>query len=168
VLLLVVFFLGFLAIFAEPGLAVTAITIEEMTIGTFKRKKLIMLAAVGVGSGMVFGFARILLSNMLPFGGIHLSWILTPCYCLALLLTIFAPEDFSSIAWDTAGIATGPIAVPIMITAGLGLGNDSLRADGAFGIVATASVFPIITILVSVIIDKVKSEKAIRSGHEED
>jgi hypothetical protein len=167
VILLVVFFLGFFAIFAEPGLAVTAVTIEEMTIGTFKRNKLIMLAAIGVGGGMFFGFARILFSNMLPFGGIHLSWILTPCYCLALLLTIFVPEDFSSIAWDTAGIATGPIAVPIMITAGLGLGNDSLRADGAFGIVAISSVLPIIAILVSGIIDKMKSERALRSSHEE-
>jgi hypothetical protein len=166
IILLVVFFLGFLAIFAEPGLAVTAVTIEEMTTGTFKRKKLIMLAAIGVGGGMVFGFARILFSNILPSGGIHLSWILTPCYCLALLLTIFAPEDFSSIAWDTAGIATGPIAVPIMITTGLGLGNDSLRADGAFGIVATSSVLPIIAILVSGIIDKVKSKRAIRSKYE--
>jgi hypothetical protein len=166
VILLVVFFLGFLAIFAEPGLAVTAVTIEEMTIGTFKRKKLIMLAALGVGGGMVFGFARILFSNMLPTGGIHLSWILVPCYCLALILTIFVPDDFSSIAWDTAGIATGPIAVPIMITMGLGLGNDSLRADGAFGIVATSSVFPIIAILVSGIIDKKKSERALRSSHE--
>jgi hypothetical protein len=163
VILLIVFFLGFFAIFAEPGLAVTAVTIEEMTIGTFKRKKLIMLAAIGVGGGMFLGFARILFSNMLPSGGIHLSWILTPCYCLALILTIFAPEDFSSIAWDTAGIATGPISVPIMITAGLGLGNDSLRADGAFGIVAISSVFPIIAILVSGILDKAKSEKAIRS-----
>jgi hypothetical protein len=166
VILLVVFFLGFLAIFAEPGLAVTAITIEEITTGTFKRNKLIMIAAIGVGGGMVLGFARVLFSNMLPSGGIHLSWILTPCYCIALFLTIFAPEDFSSIAWDTAGIATGPIAVPIMITTGLGLGNDSLRADGAFGIVATSSVFPIIAILVSGIIDKVKSERSIRSNHE--
>jgi hypothetical protein len=167
VILLVVFFLGFFAIFAEPGLAVTAVTIEDMTIGTFKRNKLIMLAAIGVGGGMLFGFARILFSNLLPSGGIHLSWILTPCYCLALILTIFVPEDFSSIAWDTAGIATGPIAVPIMITAGLGLGNDSLRADGAFGIVATSSVLPIIAILVSGIIDKIKSERALRSSHEE-
>jgi hypothetical protein len=166
VILLVVFFLGFLAIFAEPGLAVTAVTIEEMTIGTFKRKKLIMLAALGVGGGMVFGFARILFSNILPSGGIHLSWILVPCYSLALILTIFVPDDFSSIAWDTAGIATGPIAVPIMITMGLGMGNDSLRADGAFGIVATSSVFPIIAILVSGIIDKKKSERALRSNHE--
>jgi hypothetical protein len=102
----------------------------------------------------------------MPQGGIHLSWILIPCYCLALFLTIFAPEEFSSIAWDTAGIATGPISVPIMITTGLGLGNDSLRADGAFGIVATASVFPIIAILVSGIIDKAKSKRALRSSHE--
>jgi hypothetical protein len=166
VIFLVIFFLGFLAIFAEPGLAVTAVTIEEITIGTFKRNKLITIAAIGVGVGMVLGFARVLFSNMLPSGGIHLSWILIPCYGLALFLTIFAPEEFSSIAWDIAGIATGPIAVPIMITAGLGLGNYSLRADGAFGIVATSSVFPIIAILVSGIIDKVKSQRAIRSNHE--
>ena len=164
-ILVVVFFLGFFAIFAEPGLALTAVTVEEMTIGTFKRQKLIMLAAIGVGGCMAIGFARVLFSNMLPAGSIHLSWILAPCYTIALILTIFAPEDFSSIAWDVAGIATGPIAVPIMITTGLGLGNDSLRADGAFGIVATASVFPIIIILVSGIIDKAKSKRAIRSSY---
>jgi len=161
VILSIVFFLGFLAIFAEPGLAITANTVEEMTTGIFKCSKLIMLAAIGVGSGMAIGFARILFSNLLPSGGIHLSWILAPCYGLALLLTIFAPEDFCSIAWDVAGISTGPITVPIIITMGLGLGNDSLRADGAFGIVATASVFPIIIILVSGIIDKVKSKRVL-------
>jgi len=54
-----------------------------------------------------------------------------------------------------------------MITTGLGLGRDSLRADGAFGIVALASVFPIIAILVSGIIDKVKSKRAIGDGYAE-
>ncbi len=163
IILVIVFFLGFLAIFAEPALAVTAVTVEEMTTGIFKRSKLIMIAAAGVGMGMAVGFARVLFSNVLPSGGIHLSWILTPCYGLALLLTVFAPEDFSSIAWDVAGIATGPIAVPIIITTGLGLGRDSLRADGAFGIVATASVLPIIVILVSGILDKAKSKRALKN-----
>ena len=163
VILAIVFFLGFLAIFAEPGLAVTAVTVEEMTTGTFKRSKLIMIAAMGVGGGMVIGFARVLFSNMLPAGGIHLSWILAPCYAIALILTIFAPEDFSSIAWDVAGIATGPITVPIIITTGLGLGRDSLRADGAFGIVATASVFPIIVILISGIVDKARSKRILNN-----
>jgi hypothetical protein len=160
--LVFVFFLGFLSIFAEPALAATAVTVEEMTTGTFKRSKLVMIAAAGVGLGIALGFARILFSNMLPQGGIHLSWILAPCYALALILTAFAPEDFSSIAWDVAGIATGPITVPIIITTGLGLGADSLRADGAFGIVATASVIPIIAILVSGILDKQKSKRAIK------
>jgi len=164
VILVIVFILGFLAIFAEPGLAVTAVTVEEMTTGTFRRSKLIMIAAIGVGVGIAIGFARVLFSNILPHGSIYLSWILAPCYVLALILTIFAPEDFSSIAWDVAGIATGPISVPIIITTGLGLGPDSLRASGAFGIVATASVFPIIAILVSGIIDKAKSKKVIGSG----
>jgi len=162
VILVIVFFLGFFAIFAEPGLAVTAATVEEMTTGTFRRSKLIKIAAMGVGGGMVIGFARVLFSNMLPVGGIHLSWVLAPCYCFALILTIFAPEDFSSIAWDVAGIATGPISVPIIITTGLGLGRDSLRADGAFGIVATASVFPIIVILISGIIDEARSKRMLK------
>jgi hypothetical protein len=159
--LVFVFFLGFLAIFAEPALAATAATVEEMTTGTFKRIHLVMIAAAGVGLGMAIGFGRVLFSNMLPSGGIHLSWILAPCYALALLLTAFAPEDFSSIAWDVAGIATGPITVPIIITTGLGLGADALRADGAFGIVATASVIPIIAVLVSGILEKRKSRRAI-------
>ena len=167
VIFAVVFFLGVFAIFAEPGLAVTAVTVEEMTTGIFKRQKLIILSAIGVGAGIVLGFARVLLSNLLPYGGIHLSWVLLPCYGLALVLTVFAPEDFSSIAWDVAGIATGPIAVPIIITTGLGLGPDSLRADGAFGIVATASVVPIITVLVSGIVDKAKSKKAIGKNYGE-
>ncbi|MDR0450423.1 MAG: DUF1538 domain-containing protein [Treponema sp.] len=161
-ILVFVFFLGFFAIFAEPALAATAVTVEEMTTGTFKRSKLVMNAAVGVGIGMSLGFARVLFSNLLPAGGIHLSWILAPAYLLALILTAFAPEDFSSIAWDVAGIATGPISVPIIITTGLGLGADSLRADGAFGIVATASVIPIIAVLVPGIIDKQKSKRAIK------
>ncbi|GHV71592.1 hypothetical protein AGMMS49928_24090 [Spirochaetia bacterium] len=159
--LVFVFFLGFLAIFAEPALAATAITVEEMTTGTFKRSTLVITAAVGVGIGMVLGFARVLFSNMLPTGGIHLSWLLTPCYILALILTIVSREDFASIAWDVAGIATGPIAVPIIITTGLGLGTDSLRADGAFGIVAMASVIPIIAILILGIIDVQRSKRAI-------
>jgi hypothetical protein len=161
-ILVFVFFLGFFAIFAEPAQAATAITVEEMTTGTFKRSKLVMIAAIGVGIGMALGFARVLFSNMLPAGAIRLSWILGPSYALALILTAFAPEDFSSIAWDVAGIATGPITVPIIITTGMGLGADSLRADGAFGIVATASVIPIITVLVSGIIDKQKSRRAIK------
>ncbi|GHV93841.1 hypothetical protein AGMMS50293_01610 [Spirochaetia bacterium] len=164
--LVFVFFLGFLAIFAEPALAATAVTVEEMTTGTFKRSKLVMIAAVGVGIGMGLGFARVLFSNMLPAGGIHLSWILAPCYTLALILTAFAPNDFSSIAWDVAGIATGPITVPIIITTGLGLGSDSLRADGAFGIVATASVIPIIAILVSGILDNLKSRRVLKEQGE--
>jgi hypothetical protein len=114
---------------------------------------------------MVIGFARVLFSNLMPQGSIHLSWILVPCYTIALILTIFATEDFCSIAWDIAGIATGPISVPIIITTGLGLGADSLKADGAFGIVATASVFPIIIILVSGIIDNAKSKQAIGKRH---
>jgi hypothetical protein len=163
IILAIVFFLGFLAIFAEPGLAVVAVTVEEMTTGVFKRSKLIMIAAVGVGAGMAVGFARVLFSNLMPAGGIHLSWILVPCYGLALLLTVFAPEDFSSIAWDVAGIATGPITVPIIITTGLGLARDSLRADGTFGIVATASVVPVIVILVSGIIENAKSKRALKN-----
>ncbi|MCL2478396.1 MAG: DUF1538 domain-containing protein [Treponema sp.] len=163
-ILAIVFFIGFLAIFAEPSLAVTASAVEDITTGTLRRSKLIALTAAGVGLGIAAGFARILFSNLLPEGGIHLTWILAPCYAVALLLTVFAPEEFSAIAWDVAGMAVGPVSVPIIITMGLGLGNDSLRADGAFGIVSTAGAFPVIVILVSGIIDRAKSVRALRNS----
>jgi hypothetical protein len=112
-----------------------------MTTGTYKRSALVSVVAVGVGAGLSVGFASILFR--LP-----LSLVLGAPYALALILTIFSSEDFAAIAWDSAGVTTGPVTVPLVIATGLGIGG-STGAASSFGVVAAASVFPVVAVLAS-------------------
>ncbi|HRW23141.1 MAG TPA: DUF1538 family protein [Spirochaetia bacterium] len=137
--LLFVFILGFGATLAEPSLSALGTTVEDLTTGTYKKSTLVGMVAVGVGLGLAFGFASILFD--LP-----LAWVLGVPYALALVLTAFAPEDFAAIAWDSAGVTTGPITVPLVIATGLGIGGRA-GAASSFGVVAAASVFPVVAVL---------------------
>lgn len=139
--LVFVFVMGVGATVAEPSLNALGITLEELTTGTYKRLFLILTVALGVGAGMAMGFGRILFDwPIIP--------LLTGSYLLALALTLFSSEEMSAIAWDCAGVTTGPITVPLMIAAGLGIGQRAGTAE-AFGVVTMASVFPIIAVLLS-------------------
>ncbi len=138
--LLFVFVLGLGATLAEPSLLALGMTIEEVTTGTYKSRALVLTVGVGVGIGMVVGFGRLLVD--LP-----LSLALGVPYAIALILTAFSSEEFSAIAWDSAGVTTGPVTVPLVIATGLGMGTGS--SGGAFGVLAAASAFPIVTVLVS-------------------
>ncbi len=75
-------------------------------------------------------------------------WILVGAYGVTLFLTIFSDEEFTAIAWDSAGVTTGPITVPLVIATGVGIGAQAGVAD-SFGVIASASVFPILTVLLS-------------------
>ena len=139
--LVFVFVMGVGATVAEPSLNALGITLEELTTGTYKRSFLILTVALGVGTGMAMGFGRILF-----------AWPIVPLlagsYALALALTVFSSEEISAIAWDCAGVTTGPITVPLVIAAGLGIGQRAGAAE-AFGVVTMGSVFPIIAVLLS-------------------
>jgi len=139
--LVFVFVMGVGATLAEPSLNALGITLEELTTGTYKRSFLILTVALGVGTGMAMGFGRILF-----------AWPIVPLlagsYALALVLTWFSDEEFAAIAWDSAGVTTGPITVPLVIAAGLGIGQRAGVAE-AFGVVTMGSVFPIIAVLLS-------------------
>merc|ERR1712187_93982 len=67
-------------------------------------------------------------------------------YAIALVLTIFADEGLCCVAWDSAGVTTGPVTVPLVLSLGVGLCGRLGSADG-FGILACASVCPIISVL---------------------
>jgi hypothetical protein len=69
-------------------------------------------------------------------------------YLLALVLTVVSSEEFVNVAWDSAGVTTGPITVPLVLAMGLGFGNATHAVEG-FGILAMASIGPIITVLLS-------------------
>ena len=139
VLLLFAFIMGYGATLAEPALNALAITVEEITIGTFKKSLLIQAVAVGVGTGISLGVAKIV-------WGIPLMWLLVPPYLLLLLLTAMSAEDYVNISWDSAGVTTGPVTVPLVLAMGLGIGSQMGVVEG-FGILAAASVCPILSVL---------------------
>ena len=139
--LVFVFVMGVFATVAEPSLNALGVTLEELTTGTYKRTLLLLTVALGVGTGMAVGFGRILFDwPLIP--------LLAGTYVLALALTFFSSEEITCIAWDCAGVTTGPITVPLVIAAGLGIGQRAGAAE-AFGVVTMASVFPILAVLLS-------------------
>jgi hypothetical protein len=131
--------LGFLVTFAEPGLQVMGRKIEATSGGEFRRVQLVAAVASGVAIGMAIGILRIALA--LP-----LVYFLTALYAVALLLTVFSSEDVVNVAWDSAGVTTGPITVPFVLSLGLNI-TRSTNGTGGFGILALSSVCPVISVL---------------------
>jgi hypothetical protein len=133
--------LGFGATLAEPALNALGMTTENLTNGVFKKKTLIKAVSLGVGFGIAIGVAKLIFD--LP-----LVWLILPGYLLAIVLTFFSTEEFVNIAWDSAGVTTGPITVPLVLAMGLGLGNATHAVEG-FGILCMASVGPIISVMIT-------------------
>ncbi|MEN8167060.1 MAG: DUF1538 domain-containing protein [Pseudomonadota bacterium] len=134
-------FLGFGATLAEPALNALGMTTETLTNGVFKKKTLINAVSIGVGFGIAIGMAKLIFD--LP-----LVWLILPGYLLAMVLTFFSTEEFVNIAWDSAGVTTGPITVPLVLAMGLGLGNATHAVEG-FGILCMASIGPIISVMLT-------------------
>ncbi|MFW7379219.1 MAG: DUF1538 domain-containing protein [Oligoflexus sp.] len=139
VILLFAFFMGYGATLAEPALNTLGSTVEDLTVGTFKKNLLIQTVGVGVGLGISLGVAKIIWD--LP-----LFWMLMPPYLLLLFISSFSSEQFVNIGWDSAGVTTGPITVPLVLAMGLGISQQSGVVEG-FGILAMASVAPILAVL---------------------
>ncbi len=134
-------FLGFGATLAEPALNALGTTTENLTNGVFKKKTLINAVSIGVAFGIAIGVAKLIFD--LP-----LVWLILPGYLLAMVLTFFSTEEFVNIAWDSAGVTTGPITVPLVLAMGLGLGNATHAVEG-FGILCMASIGPIISVMLT-------------------
>ena len=77
---------------------------------------------------------------------IPLIWLLGPPYLLLLFITYLSTEEFVNIGWDSAGVTTGPITVPLVLAMGLGISGQVGVVEG-FGILAMASVCPILSVL---------------------
>lgn len=137
--LLFAFAVGYAATVAEPALNAMGMTVENLTDGAFKKRQLVQAVAVGVGLGAALGVARILFD--LP-----LAALLTGAYGLALVLTVLSREEMVNLAWDSAGVTTGPVTVPLLLALGVGLAEAVGAAEG-FGILALCSVGPILTVL---------------------
>jgi hypothetical protein len=131
--------LGFGATLAEPALNALGITVETLTNGAFKKRMLLYAVSIGVGFGISIGVLKIIYD--LPIG-----WLLIPGYLIAVVLTLMSSEEFVNVAWDSAGVTTGPVTVPLVLAMGLGFGN-SVNAVEGFGILSMASIGPILSVL---------------------
>jgi hypothetical protein len=150
VVLLFAFVLGYLATLAEPALNALGATVEELTVGAFRKSLLMQSVAVGVGTGIAVGVAKIIWD-------IPLIWLLGPPYLLLLFITYLSTEEFVNIGWDSAGVTTGPITVPLVLAMGLGISGQVGVVEG-FGILAMASVCPILSVLgVGLIVNRRRS-----------
>jgi Protein of unknown function (DUF1538) len=131
--------LGLGATLAEPALLAMGITVENLTDGAFRRDVLVTTVAVGVALGTALGVTKIAFD--LP-----LAALLLPAYAVALVMTLVSREEYVNLAWDSAGVTTGPVTVPLVLALGLGLGKSVNAVDG-FGVLAMASVGPIVSVL---------------------
>jgi len=134
------FFLGYGATLAEPALNALGGTVEKITVGAFKKSLLMQSVAIGVAMGIAAGVFKIAYN-------IPLTYILLPPYLALIALTIVSTEEFVNFGWDSAGVTTGPITVPLVLAMGLGIGGNVPGVIDGFGILALASVGPIITVL---------------------
>ncbi len=133
--------LGFGATLAEPALNALGMTVETLTNGAFSKSLLMYSVSVGVGIGIAVGVAKIIFD-------FPLTYLLVPGYAVVVLLTALSSEEYVNVAWDSAGVTTGPVTVPLVLAMGLGFGKAVGAVEG-FGVLAAASLFPIMAVLVT-------------------
>ncbi len=152
--------LGFGATLAEPALNALGLTVENLTNGAFKKSTLMYAVSTGVACGISLGIFKIMFD-------IPLAYFLVPGYALAAALTVVSTEEYVNIAWDSAGVTTGPVTVPLVLAMGLGFGNAMNAVDG-FGILSMASIGPILSVLITGLAVRARISRLERASEEPD
>ncbi len=137
------FAIGISTTIAEPALIAVALKAEEVSGGTIRALGLRLAVALGVGLGVSLGTLRIVLGWPLPY-------FILAGYIVVVIQTAFAPKQIVPLAYDSGGVTTSTVTVPLVAALGLGLatrvpGRDPI-VDG-FGLIAFASLFPMITVM---------------------
>ncbi len=143
IIILFAFILGYTTTLAEPALASLGAQVEELSSGVLHSSWLIHTVSLGVGVGVVLGMLKIILK-------IPSTYLIVPILLVTALLGYLAPERITGIAFDAAGVTTGPVTVPLNMALAIGLSNVIGGSDpliDGFGVIALASLGPIITVL---------------------
>lgn len=135
--------IGFSTTIAEPSLIAVAFKANEVSAGTIKQWGLRITVAIGVAFGISLGTYRIITGTPL-----HL-YILAG-YMIVIIQTVFAPKSIIALAYDSGGVTTSTVTVPLVAALGLGLSatvpGSNPALDG-FGLISFASLFPIIAVM---------------------
>lgn len=149
--------LGWFIISAEPAVVVLEKQIEEVSAGAISGKIIKRSLSVAIAAAMGLSMLRVLT-------GISILWFLVPGYAAALLLTFFVPDIYTAIAFDSGGVASGPMTATFMlqfvIGASLAVGGNVL-AD-AFGVVAMVAMMPLLSIQTVGFVYEKRKKKALR------
>lgn len=137
------FAIGFATTIAEPSLIAVAIKANEVSAGAVDTWGLRIAVAIGVAVGIALGAYRII-------SGTPLHYYIITGYVLVLIQTAFAPRTIIALAYDSGGVTTSTVTVPLVAALGLGLSSNipgrNPLLDG-FGLIAFASLFPIMSVL---------------------
>lgn len=136
------FAIGFSAVVAEPALIAVAEQANEISDGRIDSLTLRLIVAGSVGMVMALGVFRVILGH-------PIHWYMIMGYVLVVLVTFFAPEEIVGLAYDSGGVTTNIVTVPLIAALGIGLAS-SIRGrnpliDG-FGLVALAVMVPMISV----------------------
>ena len=137
-IILICFVIGAIITIAEPDLQVLA-----NQVASIPNQVLIWTVAIGVGVFLAVAVLRIRFH-------ISLRRLLAVCYILLFVLSFFSPSSFTSVAFDSGGVTTGPMTVPFIMALGVGLSaarSDPNGAEDSFGLVALCSIGPILMVL---------------------
>ena len=157
---------GYFIVRAEPAVRVLARQVEEISNGSITQKAINRALSIGIAISVGLAMLRILT-------GISILWFLIPGYAVALIMTFFVPQIFTGVAFDSGGVASGPMTTTFLLPLAMGaceaVGGNVLT--DAFGIVALVAMTPLFTIQLMGLVDKLKSRastKALRQAiHQE-
>ena len=161
------FIIGLVVVLAEPAVAVLNKQVEEITDGTVSKTSMMIALSVGVGISIALSIIRIIFD-------FSILYYLIPGYLISLGLSFFVPRMYTAIAFDSGGVASGPLTstfiLPFAIGACMALGGNVL--SNAFGVVAMVAMTPLITIQLlgfsAVIKKQVRERIAMRRILDED
>ena len=155
--------IGFFIIKAEPAVYVLMKQVEDITNGAISGRALQRSLSIGVAVSVGLAMVRVLT-------GIHLFYMLIPGYAIALLLSFIVPPIFTAIAFDSGGVASGPMTATFLLPFAMGacmtLGGNVVT--DAFGVVTMVAMTPLVTIQCLGLIYKLKSGKAPKPQAQED
>ncbi|MFA9557514.1 DUF1538 domain-containing protein [Evansella sp. AB-rgal1] len=138
------FLLGFVVTVAEPDVRVLALQVDQVSGGEISRNVLVYSVALGVGIFVLLAMLRIIFN-------IKITYLLMGGYGVVFLLASFTPASFIPISFDAGGVTTGPMTVPFILALGVGVASvirGKTSSTDSFGLVALASIGPIIAVLI--------------------
>lgn len=151
--------LGAVVVCAEPAVWVLTEQVETISGGTIKRKLMLVFLSIGSAAAIALAMWRV-------SAGFDLMRILAPGYAVAMLLMIFCPNLFTAIAFDSGGVASGPITSTFVLAFTLGASQAGGGHADAFGVIALVAMAPLIAIQTLGVIYHLKMRRSRRTAAE--